>query len=158
MLCDAEQLNRITELRSVREAALATDHYLVRCVTTWGAQAGNDAPNRIVQNLEALRTDVPTQKEFVKVFANGVRAVETNQQPDLAWEATKKALREAENTLPQVEIKRNRPWISDFTMNLIDKRAAARRLNESEEERRLHREIKIWADGENARRWNLAPN
>jgi hypothetical protein len=30
-------------------------------------------------------------------------------------------------------------------MNLIDKRAAARRLNESEEERRLHREIKIWA-------------
>ena len=59
-----------------------------------------------------------------------------------AWDTTKEAMRQAENTLPHRPRKPNQPWISQITMTLIDERTAARMRNDLVEERRLHKEIR----------------
>ena len=59
-----------------------------------------------------------------------------------AWVATKSAMKQAEEVLPNRPRKANQPGITQLTRQLIDERTVARLRNDLLEERRLHKEIR----------------
>ena len=144
VLAEENMLDRITDLRSIREATLATDHFLVICTTAWEATATGKAKKNGCKCLDSLQ-DGGCKEEFSEAFCQEIRTIGGERNADVMWETTKKALHAAEQRLPDRKRLPNRPWISEMTMRLIDKRADARGRNDPEEERRLHKEIRLWA-------------
>ena len=66
ILCDAAHLPRITEIRSLSRAHLASDHFLVRCATLWEAESRTcEQPRR--RNWHSLH-DITSVPRFSKLL------------------------------------------------------------------------------------------
>ena len=128
-------------VQSVREAALATDHFLVICQLNCRLQ-NFQRTRPAVKDCRALMQPFHRQL-FVRAFNERVEAGQSNErQVESTWHTTLDALRSAEAVLPDRHARARKPWTSEDTLNLIDKRSLARRLNDYVRERTLHRLIR----------------
>jgi len=142
LLCDPATLCRIQKLHSVREAALGTNHYLVKVVLQF------ERPEPLVRSSLA-RPDVAALQEsaaatqFAQCFGSMVEGVNVMDGTlSNVWDATKVAMEAAARSLPQRTKKANQPWISDATLHLIELRLKARAENDYRNEQLLHKEVR----------------
>jgi len=143
LLCDACSLDTVTSIRSHREAALGTDHYLVKAVLEFPADIqGTPDVRRNAEDVAALSVHAH-RTAFTDAFCSMVHPPSC-QQSTLSnwWEGGKEAMTFARKTLPPRQRIANKPWISEATLSLIDSRRIARANNDYEIEQRLHREVR----------------
>ena len=145
ILCRSDSLALIEDIRSVRQAALGTDHYLVKCTLEVLEAARNTASKPPVRQRDALKQP-DIRETFTRAF--GLATIDVDMQDislEAMWQTSLVALKAAETSLPERRRTSNQPWIQDATMQLIDRRKIARSSNAHEEEKRLHKEIRRMA-------------
>jgi len=142
-LCDGTAFNQCSEILSIREAALATDHYLVRSVFTFDAQPA--APKaRPKLNVAALESE-SCKSDFIRAFNNTVHGVPADYNISQYWATTRTAMKNACQALPTAPEATNNPWISASTLDLIRQRRLARAANDYDNEKILHQQVRASA-------------
>lgn len=99
LLCDEGMLRKCLELVSVRRAALATDHYLVKVVFRFEAP---EPRNRSYKKRDvAAFGDISAKNDFAAIFNDTMRG-RANEADDCngLWGDMKDAMRAASETLP----------------------------------------------------------
>jgi len=141
-LCDSVTLGRCLSLCSVRDAALATDHFLVKAVFEFDSPP-TAAKQSQRPNLSALSKE-PHRSNFARSFCAAVHTdASTTGTVSSMWADTRDAMKIALETLPPKGRETiNHPWISEATLALIGQRRLARSQNRCEDERRLHKDVR----------------
>lgn len=142
ILCEHGVRASVQHLRSIPEAVLATDHFLVKFQIQFsGPQEEEPAKKRGNRTAKSKVKDVNGQA-IIEQFYDGIAGADVNQSTlEENWDRTKKAMETAKDALKSESRPPNKPWISTATMDLIDQRQAARVRNHNAEESRLHKEI-----------------
>eukprot|EP00959_Pyramimonas_sp_CCMP1952_P149556 3129274-Pyramimonas_sp.AAC.1 len=130
-------LDTIDNFQSHRNAALATDHYLVTF-----DMAVRIPPERQKQSqacdVRALDND-HTREQFIQRFM--ANAVVTDNVEDL-WANAKEAVAAAKAELPRRERATKQPWVTQRTLDLIAERSIARSRNNKILEKQLLKEVR----------------
>ena len=128
VLCQPVALNSFERVANHREAALATDHYLVTCSVGFETPAARHQQTNVFDKA-AIR-DNTVRESFTNIFnAHGTVAGNAQQ----TWENMKNAIAQAQMALPRWEAKTQRSWITRRTLDLIAQRSTARSNNNREE-------------------------
>ena len=138
------QLHEMLNVWSERRATLASHHFLLLATVSPTCQQ--------FQSFRASKTDASRLKETTvsKTFANAFQQALSNQRSedhgnDVNWLSTRitSAFDSAkEAALPEPLVEKRRPWISQTTLDLIQRRHAARAVNDFAEEQRLHKLVR----------------
>jgi hypothetical protein len=140
-LCDEVTLHKCTQLAVIREAALGTDHYLVKASFSFDL-ARDAGKSRRRWNVQAL-SDASCRTAFANAFCEAVGTHSEDGTISNWWSAGRTGMEEAAKILPDNKYESvNKPWISQATLELINQRRHARAQNELECERRLHKEVR----------------
>ena len=138
VLAPASMSSSVLDVRSIREAMLMTDHFLV-CCRLHVAYDSRKMPKRIRPDREALMMQPALRQKFVSTFKDKcAKNVKVTDSTSDEWDGIKCACKTAQSTLPARSSKPNKPWIRDGTMDLIRLRAAARLAKDEFEVKRLH--------------------
>ena len=124
VLCSSAFLSRCKTLQSHRDAALASDHYLLTATFEFDGEwaAANKSRKK---NKEALHL-ADRKLAFTTAFADSVAHAPLEEDSvEGMWAATVRAMRKAEATLPENPFKSKQPWTSERTLHLIERRRAA---------------------------------
>jgi hypothetical protein len=149
LLCDSVSLDKCSGIGSIRTAALATDHYLVKAVFQFDAPRAAEKPRRN-QNASALQ-DSDVRVAFAKSFCSMVEPPSLESTLSNLWDAGKASMLSASEALPPQRRTANQPWISQGTLELIDRRRRARAQNEYRNEQELHKEVRKAAKADRSR-------
>ena len=146
VLGDSAAAMGIKALRSHRQAALGTDHFLLTFCVAMPCPSPKRERLSARRNREALH-DPAIKQSFAKAFSQSFEAKSTTRNSTLeeTCTATITALKEAESTLLPWHSVPNKPWISADTLAIIERRREARALNLFIEERRLHKLVRSMA-------------
>ena len=115
-------------------------------------RGGDPERRKVVYARESLR--VPAMKEqFSRTFFDHLANYKDDQDDDdgdgedvdRLWNRSVSAMQAAQTVLPTPRISPNRPWISEQTMDLVDKRKVARLTGDVHEERKLRKVIRASA-------------
>ena len=141
LLCNSSVFAQVKDLRSHRQIPLATDHYLVTCTL---AHPPGEVRQKSHQHAcrEALRDQsvrLHYAETFMEIFEDFPTIPKTIES---MWRQGEQAALAATSVFPQMPAERKQPWISQNTLELIDKRTQARLANNTEEEKRLLKEVR----------------
>ena len=140
VMCDAATLGQIRDLRTHREAALATDHYLLT-VDFQHSQHDDPLPHKPPRDRDLLR-DPAVQSLYAEAFLDEIAGHTVAGNVDAVWEQGARAAQVAAAVLPRRPEEVKRPWVSQRTLALIQQRSEARASNDRPEERRLLKEVR----------------
>ena len=143
-------LANISEIRSVRNATLATDHFVLLCSLQDECETSPDRGTRAMPDRSLLSNSI-TRNSFVEAFKQN----HSNASSAAAsWQSISGAMKAAGEVLPLSSTVPNKPWISAATLDLISQRQAARACDDYVEEKLLHKAVRVsarkdrtvWAD------------
>ena len=152
-LCNVIAMPRVRRLRSIREAALATDHFLVTCVFDCHLESKFRHSESLLLphisfNAKATQWRHCLQEKgvadtFVETFTQHLRELtDEGLTVESRWDKTIDAITKAESSFITEKRRPNKVWISEATMKLIDERQHARKHNHHHEEKRLHKLVR----------------
>ena len=139
-LAPEQALGELADIHSVREASLATDHFLVLCHLRCEFSSSTRKPANGRPDRKSLSESV-VEKRFVENFKQQyLSCLPPRDFKDFAC-----ACKKAEKVLPHKLSVANKPWISEHTMFLISQRQAARHNNDYEQEKLIHKLVRTSA-------------
>ena len=97
-LCDAILLNRCSEILSIKEAALGTDHYLGKSAFTSDISPGGKK-TRTKLNLAALLTEQGSS-DFASAFCEAAASLDPSSRVTECWSVARSAMEAAVQVLP----------------------------------------------------------
>ena len=140
VLISRDNFGLVSDLLSIKEAALATDHFLVRCRLNCSLQSQRKLRQQLVD--KSRLADEDTQAKFSHAFYTSLTDARAEYAEASSWDHVLNAFRAAELTLPKSQTKPNKPWISNRTFALISFRQQARAQSRVLDEKFYHKEIR----------------
>ena len=101
VLCEACHTEQVRDIQGVREAALATDHVLVKVETLWRHSAAIKRKKRV--SVRHLNANAQAQTNFATAFCEDLQNSDTlayDMSLQVMWGKTVQAMRQAERTSP----------------------------------------------------------
>ena len=143
LVCQAD-LHSILSLRSDRSEALASHHFQVRAriaatLEKLPCAAKKCRPDRAGLKIQSI------SRSFADMFEEHLQQRSECKQCgdiDIANRCIAEAFTVAEAALGKTSVPKNRPWISQATLDLIDLRQVACSSGDLEEEVRLHKMVR----------------
>ena len=148
ILAPQEFAHAIAAVMSIREAALASDHFLLCCVIQ--CHIGGRPPHGNVRKDRSALKSPQVRQDFADVFVSACkgegaqfeREGETGASAQDKWTEIVGAFKKAEHAIPCSVTERRKPWIREATLQLIADRQRARLTADIALERHLHKAVK----------------
>ena len=143
LLAPAAHLSTVVTVSSIREATLASDHFLVYFKLDCSHAAPTTKSQVRKKNLVSLRSP-SVRQDFVRTFAqsNQFEELDTGNLVEMWWSQIDASFTTAAEKIPDAAIVPRRPWISEETVQLISDRAAARAGGDHALEKLLHKAVR----------------
>ena len=145
LLCQQSCGHIVTSIFSDQEAALSSHHFALRFDLDVVMEKGQQTKRALSYDPGSLSVNF-TATRFAQSFDDHMQEWTAAAQPDgldqyfaMMTDAFQAA---AAETLPKVPVKRQRPWISNRTLELLNQRAEARHSGAFEAERALAKAIR----------------
>ena len=130
VLVPQEHSLEVDGTQSIREASLATNHYLVVKSFRLDLERNRHRQLQVAKDRSALE-----RPEYRQRFCSAFKATTMNTSASASiledkWHDITAGFNAAEKVLPNLPPKANKPWISERTLDLIRQRAQARTDND----------------------------
>ena len=143
LLLPATEEESVSTVLSVREATIASDHFLLFCKVKCETHA-LPTPKPVKKDRQILQQP-KVRQSFVRSFAETSRNIDWDDAGDCverAWESLNGSFSVAAAVLPEALKRPRRPWISEETFSLIGQRAEARTAGDFTLEKTLHKMVR----------------
>jgi hypothetical protein len=155
VLTSSGHLQDLVDVRSSREEPLASHHFLVVADLIDSVCVQSHAPRTSKCNINCkLLAGKAVANTFSSRFEGALASQQLSQDVNVVSDSIAKAFEgAAQDTLrEEVTARRQKPWISHGTLDLIDKRRVVRMCNNFEEEKKANKEIRTSARSDR-RKW-----
>ena len=140
LLVAQSQLHKVSSVRSHRSQPLASQHFLVTADLAIAIDPGERRSRRPTRDRSALK-DITICNRFAALFEGQLPDIAVNTIDDRDSH-TISAFRAAEQELPIIHAGRHKPWISQITLNALQRRREARDSGDYEMEKMLCKEAR----------------
>ena len=144
VLCPAVDAHKVLKVNSDRFGCIASHHFPVIALLDVGFEHSTEAKKKEKLQWETLQ-DTSVHAAFVDCFAQcaGDADGPTAEGINDTWHALRNAFNVAADTcIPKAKATRQKPWISDRTLTLIQRRRQARFMEDWDLEKQLRKDTK----------------
>ena len=155
LLVPTSEVTAVATVASIREATIASDHFLVFCKLQCEYR-GQDRKKRGTRKDLSGLTRPSCRQGFTREFAHHTRFSDlaNSDSVEETWSCIGQAFGKASESIPDVVELPHRPWISNGTVKLIEQRTAAPAAGQYCLEKTIHKAVRraakrdkgIWLD------------
>ena len=145
IMCPLEWRNKIADVRSLREIPIGSHHFMLLC--NFG-QPIKLEKQKLIKNAQPrldydALLDTTIANNFVSAFEITMNNMSDARNMNELLMDLNSAIRTAANTqIPVVPPSKNKPWISNEALDLIQQRSAQRILGNYELEKMIHKRLR----------------